>query len=98
VTAVEVAARATGRGPGAEAFLRFVRSPSAVLALSLLGVLTGAAVAAPLVSPYDPLDQNMADFLVGPSRAHWFGTDQFGRDTLSRVIWGARISSSPVPV
>lgn len=92
MTAVALAERATGRGPGAEAFRRFLRSPSAVLALSLLGLLTGAAVAAPLVSPYDPLDQNMADFLVAPSRTHWFGTDQFGRDILSRVVWGGRLT------
>jgi peptide/nickel transport system permease protein len=92
VTAGELAERATGRGPGAEALRRFLRSPSAVLALSLLGVLTGAAAVAPLVSPYDPLDQNMADFLVAPSRSHWFGTDQFGRDILSRVVWGGRLT------
>ena len=63
-----------------------------MLALSLLGVLGAAAVAAPLVSPYDPLDQNMADFLVPPGRGHWFGTDQFGRDILSRVVWGGRLT------
>ena len=63
-----------------------------MLALSLLGALTAAAIAAPLVSPYDPLDQNMADFLAPPGRSHWFGTDQFGRDILSRVVWGGRLT------
>src|SRR5262249_27752912 len=40
----------------------------------------------------DPLEQNMADFLVPPGPAHWFGTDQFGRDILSRIVWGGRLT------
>ena len=81
-----------GGGPGREALRRFLRTPSSAVALAVLGLLVGAAVAAPLASPYDPLEQNMADFLAAPGRAHWFGTDQFGRDILSRVIWGGRLT------
>ena len=67
-------------------------APSTVLALLVLGTLGGTALAAPLVSPYDPLEQNMGDFLVRPGPGHWCGTDQFGRDILSRIIWGGRLT------
>jgi len=91
--ALEIESRGVrGRGPGREALSRFLRTPSSVVALAVLGLLVGVAVAAPLASPYDPLEQNMADFLAAPGRAHWFGTDQFGRDILSRVIWGGRLT------
>ena len=49
------------------------------------------ALLAPWVAPYDPLLQNSELRLVAPSLAHPFGTDNFGRDILSRVIWGARV-------
>jgi peptide/nickel transport system permease protein len=45
---------------------------------------------APWVSPYDPFDTNFSAVLEGPSRAHWFGTDSFGRDVLSRIVYGSR--------
>lgn len=48
------------------------------------------AVLAPLIAPYDPNLQTIASRLLPPSAAHWFGTDGFGRDLLSRVIYGAR--------
>ncbi|MBI1776702.1 MAG: ABC transporter permease [Proteobacteria bacterium] len=50
------------------------------------------ALLAPWISPYDPLDQNILDRIQGPSADYWFGTDGYGRDTLSRLLWGARIS------
>jgi peptide/nickel transport system permease protein len=80
------------RPPAAEAVVRLVRHSTAVTGLALLAGMVGAALAAPLVTPYDPLEQNMADFLVGPGREHWFGTDQFGRDIFSRVVWGGRLT------
>jgi len=58
------------------------------------GILAGfvlVAILAPLVAPYDPILQNADIRLQGPSWAHPFGVDNFGRDVLSRVIWGARI-------
>lgn len=58
----------------------------AILAASLL-----MAVAPGLVAPYDPLAFDYTAFLQGPSAAHWFGTDNFGRDMLSRVIWAYQI-------
>jgi ABC-type dipeptide/oligopeptide/nickel transport system permease subunit len=60
---------------------------AAVLALSVL-----TALAAPLVAPYDPLVQNLGNTLAPPGRAHLLGTDNVGRDVLSRVIWGTRVS------
>jgi peptide/nickel transport system permease protein len=51
-----------------------------------------AALFAPLISPYDPLKQDLGNTLARPDRAHLMGTDNVGRDVLSRVIWGTRIS------
>ena len=51
-----------------------------------------AAVFAPFVAPYDHLAQSLTDRLQTPSMAHWLGTDELGRDVLSRIIFGARIS------
>jgi peptide/nickel transport system permease protein len=51
--------------------------------------VAGAAMAAPLIAPYDPITLS-ANRLAGPSSEHFFGTDEFGRDVFSRVIWGAR--------
>jgi peptide/nickel transport system permease protein/oligopeptide transport system permease protein len=59
-------------------------------AVILLLVLLG--IAGPWIAPYDPLDQDLSKSLQSPSWAHWFGTDSFGRDILSRVLYGARIS------
>ncbi len=64
---------------------------AAVGGVLLLGFLL-VAIAAPLAAPRDPFDQNLYERLQPPSLAHPFGTDDFGRDVLSRVIYGARIS------
>jgi peptide/nickel transport system permease protein len=50
------------------------------------------AIFAPLIAPYNPYDNDVANALMQPSKAHWLGTDALGRDTLSRVIYGARTS------
>ena len=50
------------------------------------------ALFAPWIAPYDPAHISLAHRLMGPSSAHWFGTDELGRDLLSRVIYGARLS------
>ncbi len=64
-----------------------------IVGLLILSTLVLVAVLARWISPYDPLyDTNMAIRYQGPSAAHLFGTDQLGRDSLSRVIWGARVS------
>ena len=50
------------------------------------------AASAQLIAPFDPLEINAEELLLPPSAEHWFGTDDTGRDVLSRVIWGARLS------
>ena len=69
-----------------------LRNPLNAIALAVIVVFAGAAVLAPLVAPADPLSQTLAARLQPPSAAHWLGTDQLGRDLLSRLVYGARIS------
>jgi peptide/nickel transport system permease protein len=70
----------------------FVSRPLALVGLLILIAICGAAVFAPLLAPYDPSKLAPDGRLLPPSAAHWFGTDQFGRDTLSRVIYGSRLA------
>ena len=83
------------RGEGTLATARTIFTENRLAMVGLLitvGVIL-VAVFAPLVAPYDPNDQNIAEAqLEGPSLDHPFGTDQFGRDVLSRVVYGARLS------
>ena len=71
---------------------RFARIRGAVFGLAVLVLIVVASVFAPLLAPYDPLAQGVGPPLAGPSRAHWAGTDSFGRDIFSRIIFGARIA------
>jgi peptide/nickel transport system permease protein len=71
--------------------LSFRRQPSLLMGGGILAFFVLIALLAPLVAPYDPIFQNPDVRLQGPSWAHPFGADNFGRDILSRVIWGARI-------
>lgn len=73
-------------------FARFVRNPSAAIGLTLLLILVAVAILAPLIAPYGPTDSDFLAVLHPPSWSHPFGTDELGRDTLSRVIYGAQIS------
>ena len=66
--------------------------PIALIGLGILLVVLVAAIAAPLIAPYDPDSYDALIRLSPPNPAHWFGTDQFGRDTLSRVIHSARMA------
>jgi len=58
----------------------------------ILAVFVGVALFAPLIAPYDPNKNNYRFILMGPSAEFWFGTDSYGRDVLSRVIYGTRVS------
>jgi peptide/nickel transport system permease protein len=74
-------------------FLRaFFSNRLAIFGTAVLGVFVLMAVFAPYLAPYDPLQQHLPQKFAGPSLAHPFGQDELGRDILSRVIYGARIS------
>lgn len=68
------------------------RNRTAMIGAAILIIEVVLAIGAPVIAPYDPLDQNPRAALQAPSRDHLMGTDDTGRDLLSRVIWGARIS------
>jgi peptide/nickel transport system permease protein len=68
------------------------RSPLAAIGVVLVIVFTAFALLAPLLAPQDPFAIDLPARLQAPSAAHWFGTDELGRDIFSRVIYGARIS------
>ena len=68
------------------------RQPLAAIGLALLTVFVVCAVFAPWLAPQDPAQLDLTGRLMGPSAAHWFGTDELGRDILSRTLYGARIS------
>jgi peptide/nickel transport system permease protein len=65
------------------------RDVRAMLSISYLALLVIVSVFAAQIAPYSPIDQNVAELLMPPSAAHWLGTDDLGRDVLSRLIWGA---------
>jgi peptide/nickel transport system permease protein len=71
---------------------RFMRKRLAVAALAYLVLVILAAIAAPLVAQHDPNAQSLADRFSGLSGDHWLGTDNLGRDTFSRLVYGARTS------
>src|SRR5271157_6033259 len=71
---------------------RVKQQPLAALGVGLLTVFVVCAVFAPWLAPQDPAQLDLTGRLMGPSVAHWFGTDELGRDILSRTLYGARIS------
>lgn len=77
---------------GRAALRRLLRNRSFVIGAALVLAMVLVALAADLLSPFDPLRSNVRARLVAPDAVHWFGTDHFGRDILSRVMIGARIS------
>jgi peptide/nickel transport system permease protein len=75
-----------------KALERFRRNRLAVIGFALIAVFVLIAVFASVISPFDPIQQNYDQLLQPPSIRHWFGTDNLGRDVLSRVIYGTRVS------
>jgi peptide/nickel transport system permease protein len=84
--------KGVSQGAARRALSRLLRQPGGVLGLLILGVLVLAAIFAPRLAPYDPLRIASGLPLNAPSAAHPFGTDDLGRDVLSRILFGARIS------
>ncbi|MDQ6670489.1 MAG: ABC transporter permease [Chloroflexota bacterium] len=81
-----------GQRPRGETLRRLLRSRSAVVGGGVLVLIVLAALTAPLISPFDPIKTNQRLSLEPPSLAHLMGTDRFGRDVFSRVVWGGQIS------
>ncbi len=73
-------------------WLEFRGNPLAMWGLCTLVILIALSMAAPLIAPFDPAAQNLGNRLAEPSWTHWFGTDELGRDVLSRVLYGGRIT------
>lgn len=78
--------------PGYESWKRFKRNPTALLGLTVVVLLILVAIFAPMIAPYDYQVQDYLAMMQKPSKAHLFGTDQFGRDIFSRCIYGTRYS------
>ena len=78
--------------PWQRAMRRLVRRRGAMVGLAVVVFFVALALFAPWVSPHDPLATSWSAVRKAPSAAHWFGTDEIGRDVLARVIWGARAS------
>jgi peptide/nickel transport system permease protein len=87
------ASRAQARwGRRYQLWLAFRRNPLAVAGLAIVLVMLVLALAAPLLATHDPGVQSLADRLQPPSAAHWMGTDELGRDTWSRMLYGGRVT------
>jgi peptide/nickel transport system permease protein len=71
---------------------RFCRNKGAVFGLGVFVTIVLMALLADVISPHNPLEQNYARIMEGPSPDYWLGTDSFGRDLLSRIIYGSRIA------
>ena len=91
--AIEVIIPAAPRqGPWRRAVRRLFRQRTASFGLCVVAAMVLLAIFAPWLAPYDPLATSFALVRKAPGGAHWFGTDEVGRDLLSRVVWGGRAS------
>lgn len=86
------ALRYTATGRRSSTAARLLRTPVAAAGAVIVALYLGAAVAAPVLSPHDPLSMASQSLLAPPGGPYPFGTDQFGRDQLSRLLYGSRVS------
>lgn len=91
---LDQAAPVTIESPSRRAWRRLKQRKSALIALFVIIALILIAIFAPFIAPYDPTKQSWSAVRKAPSLAHWFGTDEVGRDILSRIIYGTRASLS----
>jgi peptide/nickel transport system permease protein len=89
---VPLAADAAVESPARRALRRLLRRRGAIFGLVVIVIFVLLAVLAPWVTPYDPIAQSWMTVRKAPSALHWFGTDEVGRDVLTRVVFGARAS------
>lgn len=73
-------------------FKALMRKPLGMAGALIILFFSLAAIFAPWIAPYDPMEIDSSRLLLAPNSLHWFGTDEFGRDIFSRLVWGARIS------
>ncbi len=92
MTSIATAFPFAAHSPGWRALKRLARRRGAMVALGVVVFFVLLALLAPEVAPYDPLATSWGAIRKAPSAAHWFGTDEIGRDVLSRVVWGTRAS------
>lgn len=90
-TAILVKFKLKHRAVKSRSLKPWYRNGALLAGLIIVGIVTLVAIFAPLLAPYDPIKQDLLSTLQSPSGAHWLGTDQFGRDVLSRLMWGARV-------
>ncbi len=76
----------------AKVFKSMFRNKKAVVGAVILIMFALGAIFAPFLTPYEPQRQNIRNRLQGPSSEHWLGTDQFGRDIMTRILYGGRLS------
>ena len=89
--AVASATRAMRRPARSRSLKAWYRNGTLVTGLVIVGLLVLAAVLAPLLTPYDPIKQDLQNALLSPSADHWLGTDKYGRDVYTRLVYGARV-------
>ncbi len=82
----------TSPSPSLAATRRVMRNPSGIVGTAILVIFLLVAFMAPMLAPFDPLVQHAGDELKAPGTTYLLGTDEFGRDILSRIIYGARLS------
>jgi peptide/nickel transport system permease protein len=90
ITATKPAGRL--ESPAGRALQNLLERPSAVIGLAIILLFALMAIFAPYVAPYDPIATSWSLVRKAPSSAHWFGTDDLGRDIMSRIIFGTRAS------
>ena len=73
-------------------WLNLKSNPLAVIGLTIIVLFIALSLLAPFIAPYDPAAQNLGNRLAFPSAEHWFGTDELGRDILSRILYGGRVT------
>lgn len=83
---------AQGRSPMALLLRQLLRRPLVVVALAVLAAILAVAALAPWLAPYDPMKMDILNRMKPPAAGHLFGTDEFGRDVLSRIMEGAQLS------
>lgn len=92
MTPAAVPDHAAAQSPGGRLWRRLAQRRSALVGLAVVLFMVFVALFAPLLAPYDPAAQSWTAVRKAPSAAHWLGTDEAGRDLMSRIIWGARAS------